>query len=241
MIYSDKPYAKECDGLERIFRAQSTRPVARILDFSCGTGGHAIELANRGYDVIGTDTSPYMIRMAKQKLARTKNLSASFSVRAMTFGGWSGRFDAAISMFDSINYLSNLVYLEQTLTKVRRVLRKESLLIVQSWNGAAVARLGCRPRKKVVGAEELKLIREAQTLAEPMEQKCRITYRTVVKKGNAVVDMFEETHIVTYFFKPQLEYLLMRTGFEPIQFRPLDRPRSANENDWSVLVIARAC
>lgn len=41
------------DSVERIFDAHSGIPVRRVLDLACGTGGPTIELAKRGYEVVG--------------------------------------------------------------------------------------------------------------------------------------------------------------------------------------------
>lgn len=42
-------------------------PGSSILDVGCGTGRHSIELARRGFDVIGLDLSPGMLRIAVLK------------------------------------------------------------------------------------------------------------------------------------------------------------------------------
>jgi SAM-dependent methyltransferase len=39
----------------------------RVLDAGCGTGRVAIELANRGYDVVGVDIDPTMLDAARRK------------------------------------------------------------------------------------------------------------------------------------------------------------------------------
>ena len=40
-------------------------PGARVLDAGCGTGRVAIELAHRGYDVVGVDLDPSMLEQAR--------------------------------------------------------------------------------------------------------------------------------------------------------------------------------
>jgi SAM-dependent methyltransferase len=44
----------------------------RILDIGCGTGRHAIELAGRGYKVIGVDLSNAQLQRAKEKAKDAK-------------------------------------------------------------------------------------------------------------------------------------------------------------------------
>jgi SAM-dependent methyltransferase len=40
---------------------------ARVLDAGCGTGRVAIELARRGYDVVGVDSDPSMLAVAREQ------------------------------------------------------------------------------------------------------------------------------------------------------------------------------
>jgi len=53
----------ECDFIEQEigFNRQ-----ARILDIGCGTGRHSVELAKRGYNVVGIDLSESMLKRARQ-------------------------------------------------------------------------------------------------------------------------------------------------------------------------------
>lgn len=47
--------------------AASGEPAGSILDAGCGTGRVGIELARRGYDVVGTDLDPGMLDTAREK------------------------------------------------------------------------------------------------------------------------------------------------------------------------------
>ncbi len=63
--------AGECDFIER--ETGGDRSV-RILDIGCGTGRHAIEMARRGYAVVGVD-------LAEAQLARAREKAAAAGVR----------------------------------------------------------------------------------------------------------------------------------------------------------------
>jgi len=56
--------AYEMPFIERTLREVDAR---RVLDVACGTGMHAIELARRGYKVVGADPSVPMIERAREK------------------------------------------------------------------------------------------------------------------------------------------------------------------------------
>jgi SAM-dependent methyltransferase len=67
----------------------------RVLDAGCGPGRHALELARRGFDVVGVDTSPEFLALAR---AEVDGLSAEFreiDVRALPF---DREFDAVICL-----------------------------------------------------------------------------------------------------------------------------------------------
>jgi len=59
----------ECDFIEKeIGHDKATR----ILDIGCGTGRHSIELAKRGYTVVGIDLSESLLTRAKEKASERK-------------------------------------------------------------------------------------------------------------------------------------------------------------------------
>jgi 2-polyprenyl-3-methyl-5-hydroxy-6-metoxy-1,4-benzoquinol methylase len=64
----------ECDFIERELDYNKS---LKILDVGCGTGRHSIELARRGYKIIGIDLSESMLQMARDK-AKSNNLDIEF-------------------------------------------------------------------------------------------------------------------------------------------------------------------
>jgi 2-polyprenyl-3-methyl-5-hydroxy-6-metoxy-1,4-benzoquinol methylase len=64
----------ECDFIEREIGYDKA---TRILDIGCGTGRHSIELAKRGYPVVGIDLSESLLKRAKEK-ASERNLQIVF-------------------------------------------------------------------------------------------------------------------------------------------------------------------
>ena len=59
----------ECDFIEKEIGYDKA---ARILDIGCGTGRHSIELAQRGYSVVGIDLSESLLKRAKEKASERK-------------------------------------------------------------------------------------------------------------------------------------------------------------------------
>ena len=68
LFYRDKDYAAESDLIECIFQTYGDGAIRSILDLvGCGTGNHAIPLAQRGYEVVGIDRSENMLDQARRE------------------------------------------------------------------------------------------------------------------------------------------------------------------------------
>jgi len=107
----------------------------RVLDVACGTGHHAIALAERGFEVTGSDVSDGMVTEARHN-AETAGLAATF-LRA-GFGELRGtvkdRYDAALCLGNSLPSVLSEDALRGALADMAGVLVPEGLLIIQNLN-----------------------------------------------------------------------------------------------------------
>lgn len=79
----------------------------RILDLACGFGRHSIELAARGFSVVGVDITKDYIEYADQT-ARQRNLDVRFILSDIRELSFVEEFDVVINMGDgAIGYLEN--------------------------------------------------------------------------------------------------------------------------------------
>lgn len=83
-IYGAKDYGAECSLIETLLRSHARGPVASILDLGCGTGNHAIPLAQRGYAVTGVDRSQPMRYFFLQELKLFLSVAGFELVEART-------------------------------------------------------------------------------------------------------------------------------------------------------------
>ncbi|MDP1574403.1 MAG: class I SAM-dependent methyltransferase [Coxiellaceae bacterium] len=77
--------------------------VKTVLDMTCGTGAQVFYLAKRGYQVIGSDFSPALLEIARNK-ALDQKTSIQFvdgDIRELQLG----QFDAAITIDNAIGHL----------------------------------------------------------------------------------------------------------------------------------------
>ena len=117
----------------------------RVLDVACGTGMHALELARRGYNVLGADLSAGMIDRARANAAAA-NVAVEFEVAG--FGELSARigtgFDAVLCLGNSLPHLLTPADLVAGLADFAACLRPGGLLLIQNRNFDAVLSRGER-------------------------------------------------------------------------------------------------
>jgi SAM-dependent methyltransferase len=73
------------------------------LDLGCGNGRHSIELAKRGFKVIGVDNNPIFLKEAKG-LADKEHVEVEWVQADMRNISLSSKFDLVISLFTSFGY-----------------------------------------------------------------------------------------------------------------------------------------
>lgn len=114
----------------------------RVLDVACGTGWHAIALAQAGYEVMGADLSANMIERARHNAAKMAVHQVHFVVAG--FGqlrqAVDGRYDAVLCLGNSLPHVLTDAQLDATLADFAAVLRPGGLLLIQDRNFDAVMR-----------------------------------------------------------------------------------------------------
>ena len=115
------PYHSWADYVEQVMDHYEVRP-QEILDVACGTGTVSMILAQRGYQVVGTDLSAPMIKVAQEKAAQA-GLELPFHAQDAAAMKFKGKFDLAICLYDSLNYVLEDDHLLAAFKAVRRALR----------------------------------------------------------------------------------------------------------------------
>ena len=99
--------------LDRLFH-----PGDQVLDLGCGPGDDARYLASRGVNVLGIDSSPAMVKIARERGVEAWRL-------AIEDLGWLeaefvGAFDGALSNFGALNCVENLAAVSSALARLIR-------------------------------------------------------------------------------------------------------------------------
>lgn len=107
-----------------------------ILDCACGTGMHAIALAQRGQQVSGADLFPQMIEISRQNAAKA-GVQVRFEVAGFgQLAAWFGQaqFDLLLCLGNSLPHLLSPAELADALNDFALCLRPGGMLLIQNRN-----------------------------------------------------------------------------------------------------------
>lgn len=242
-LYREKHYQDECDLLEGLFRRYSAGPIRKILDVGCGTGNHAVLLAEKGFHVTGVDSSPHMVRVAAGKVRPSASGSANpvFEVGDILKLSLPSHFDVALMMFSVLGYQTKNTEVLRALGNVRHHLHYGGLVLFDTWYGPAV--LTQRPGERVILREEsnASLLRTSSSWLDVYNHVCNVTFQLWDIRGDRVVAQTRERHVMRFFFPQELELYLHLAGFELLRLGGFpDFDRDPDESTWNVLAVARA-
>jgi SAM-dependent methyltransferase len=130
------PWADDAEGdVDRVLQILGARPGARILDLACGGGRHTVELASRGFEMVGVDMSSCQLEMGVAELEeeegwnrfRLEYLEAD--LRDLEF---EAEFDVVLNLNGgAVGYFENDLENRRTFETISRSLRRGGRTLMQ--------------------------------------------------------------------------------------------------------------
>ncbi len=239
-INSDKDYNKECNFLKEIFRMYANSYPVSILDAGCGTGNHLIPLAKSGFQMTGIDVSKSMIRVARER-ARASHQKVNLIVSDLRSFDLGKKFDACISMFAVLGYLTTNSDITRALKCIRSHLSAGGLFVFDVWYGPAVLKIRPETRMKIIKHDGLKLYRFAEPSLREKNSLCEVKYHFLGVRSRRVFYEATEKHIMRFYFQNELSSFLKRCGFELLKESAfLDLKIRPSAKTWNIMEISRA-
>jgi len=124
------PSVQTLDGLRRTPNAE--RRTRRILDLGCGAGRHVLELAARGYEVVGVDPEPAMLAYVREQAAQQR-LTITATEGSLDDFRVEGNFDLAICLMDTLRFLLTDEVIVAHLRRVAACVAPGGLYITDFW------------------------------------------------------------------------------------------------------------
>jgi SAM-dependent methyltransferase len=194
--------------LERIWLPRVPRR-GRILDICCGTGYLAGLLTSRGFRVTGIDGSPAMIAHARENVP-----AAEFHVAQASRFRVLGRYDGAVSTFDSLNHILDEKELDAVFLRTATALRKGATFAFDILLESAY-RTNWADAFSVVRDDHVLLISGTGFDFRTRLAKCRITMFRLLEGGWRRSDVEVEERC---YGTQEIDAALARAGFNATSY-----------------------
>lgn len=203
------PYRFWVDYLERLWALHAKTPRA-VLDLACGTGTVSRLLAARGYAPTGVDLSGGMLEVARLRAAEAGLPIPFHHQDAAELDLGDARFDAAVCLFDSLNYILEPDRLQAAFARVCAHLAPGGAFIFDVNTEYALA--------------EGMFNQSCMRLSEPLRYRWRSRYNAETRlctvrmdfsydPGTGVRESFLEVHRQRAYGKDELTDWLRAAGF----------------------------
>lgn len=127
MFMDNVPYEEWCEYLTDLLAEYGVNE-GILLDLGCGTGSLTELLAKKGYDMIGVDNSEDMLEIAVEKREKS-GLDILYLMQDMREFELYGTVQAAVSICDSMNYITEYEELVQVFSLVNNYLDPDGIFI----------------------------------------------------------------------------------------------------------------
>jgi ubiquinone/menaquinone biosynthesis C-methylase UbiE len=120
-------YVRWAEYIDSLFSLYNFHP-KRVLDIACGTGSATILLAQKGYKMSGTDRAMEMLVRAREK-AEKRGIRLFLWQQDMRYLTVTRPYDAALCLYDSINYILTEEEMKQFFQRVSDALTPKGIFI----------------------------------------------------------------------------------------------------------------
>lgn len=242
LLYRDKDYAGEARYVAKLITRHA--PHAKtLLEIGCGTGAHAVELAELGFDVAGVDMSEGMLDAAE---ARRSSLAPELAAkvefahgdaRAVRLGR---KFDAVISLFHVMSYQTSNADLAAAFATAREHLVPGGVFVFDCWYGPAVLRQWPTVTEKHLSDDTTDVARRAEPVINATEDVVDVNYTVVVTdKLTGASETLRETHRMRYLFTPEIEMALSAAGMTLVDSRGWMTDSPPGFETWGAVFVGR--
>ena len=232
LLYKDKDYKAESDYVfGKLIRYRPN--LNQILELGTGTGIHADLLQKKGLEVTGIEVSKEMAKQAREK-------GIECFVKDCSEFRLDKKFDAVISLFHVISYVTENDKLIKTFQNVHKHLKPSGIFLFDVWYAPAVYNLKPETRIKRIENEELKITRLAEPIFHCNKNIVDVNYEVIIEeKHSGKITRIHETHPMRHFSFPEIQLLASMFGFEILESEEWMTGKEPSENTWGVCFILK--
>lgn len=209
-IYDDimgaVPYKLWFEYIHDILNYYQYKPDS-VLDLACGTGTMSLLFNDKGYYVTGVDRSQDMLVMAEEKIDKRSNID--FIVGDLREFTTVKKYDLAISLFDSLNYILSGKELLEVFNQVFSALNDNSLFI---FDMNTIARLmSIKPGTTMFHGEGYSCFWE--DIVDKDQERWKVRLKIYLDNRD---ECYEESHEERGYLIGDVIELLQKAGFNKV-------------------------
>jgi len=242
LLYQDKDYKGEVDYIHALI--EKFAPKSRsVLELGCGTGKHALLLAERGLSVHGVDISEAMLQQASDLL---ESASADTAEKVTLMLGdvqtyrCDQKFDVVLSLFHVVSYQTSNDGLHAAFSTASAHLKPGGIFIFDYWYGPSVLNERPEVRVKRLENDAIQVTRIAEPVLYVNENRVDVNYHVFVKdKLSSRVDEIKEKHSMRYLFAPEVKELLSVSSMNYLRCEEWMSAKEPSDRTWGVCFVAQ--
>lgn len=242
LLYRDKDYATEADYIHSLIQRYKTDS-RNILELGCGTGGHALSLANYGYHVTGIDRSKAMVHQARTRAASWPGfLEKDFGNIEFAEGDLRDfrarkTFDVVLALFHVMSYQTSNDDLIAAMATAAAHLLPGGLFIFDCWYGPGVLSDPPLTRVRRLKGDDISIIRIAEPNHRPNEDCVDVHYEIIVE-GPSGPEHIREVHSMRYLFSPEVDLLFKINGLRRLALLHWLKNAPPSLESWNACFVA---
>ena len=240
LFYSLKPYAEEAQKISELIKIYNP-PAKSILSIGAGTGRYETEFARIGFSLTGIERSYAMFSIAQQRIEQAglvKDISLIHadgnSVELDT------KYDIVVLLFCVINYCQSVDELLLLFRKCAQYLKKDGLLIFDSWHGPAVEDNPPKYKENFYEYQGHTIKRSVMPFPLKNKNKFRLQYNfSGIPKLLHHESEFSEEQINRAFFPEEINHCLKLVETESLASTQWPDMSPLIESSWNSFWIAK--
>jgi SAM-dependent methyltransferase len=236
VLYTDKDYVAEANAIQSVLTKHKVPNNGALLELGCGSGIHAVEFINKGYSIHGIDASEGMVQLAKKRTSNTAQ--ASFETAPIEHYIPTHQFDAVISLFHVVSYLTTNLQLQQMFAMVHKALKPGGVFVFDCWYGPGVLTDPPSNRTKHMHNASYDVVRKATPQLLSDKNTVIVNFDVAVTNtATQQVEHITEAHYMRYLFTPEVKLLANYNGLTLVEQSTFMSNDTPSTSTWYTMYV----
>lgn len=242
IFYAEKNYQQEANFIHQLIDKFGGKG-KKVMELACGTGNHAFQLEELGYQLQALDYSADMIERAKEK-AKENQSKVSFQIGDMReLPLFEEKFDVAISLFDSIGYVIANEAITSVLQGVYKNLLEGGLFIFEFWHAPAMLKSFDPVRVKRWKLSDREILRISETSVDIPSSTSTVSYNIYEFFADNTFTHLQEAQRNRFFQLQEMQFFVENAGFKLLNY--FDgyangaNSKCIDEQTWHVVMVVQ--